>query len=112
MTEQQINLIIRTAVNSLSNGPRSVEKAITNAADLEEVVLGDGDLEALLNTLIADDPNSEPRLKFERVLHEWDNVENADWSEGTERNTSTRRQLIYQRLRLNGDLTAKADDLI
>src|ERR1035441_3987340 len=107
MTEQQINLIIRTAVNSLSNGPRSVEKAITNAADLEDCVLGDADLESLLTALIADDPNSEPRLKFERALHEWDNVESADWCEGTERNTSERRQVVYRKLRLSDDLIAK-----
>lgn len=112
MTEQQVNLIIRTAVNSLSNGPRSVEKALTNAADLEDCVLGDGDLESLLGTLIGDDPNSEPRLKFERALHEWDNIESADWCEGSERNTCERRRVVYRKLRLSTELIAKVEDLI
>ena len=112
MTEQQANLIIRTALNSLSNGPRSVEKAVVNAADLEECTLGVGDLELLLASVVGDDPNAEARLKFERALHEWDNVENGDWTEGTDRNTAERRQVIYQRLRISTDLSARADNLI
>jgi hypothetical protein len=112
MTKQQANLIMRTAFNSLPNGPRSLEKATVNAADLEDCTLGDGDLELLLASIVGDDPSAEPRLKFERALHEWDYVENADWTEGTDRNTAERRRAIYRRLRLSNDLSARADDLI
>jgi hypothetical protein len=103
---------MRTAFNGLPNGPRSVEKAIVNAADLEDCTLGSGDLDLLLESIVGDDPNAEPRLKFERALHEWDHVENADWTEGTGRNTVERRHIIYRRLRISTDLSARADDLI
>ena len=112
MTKQQANLIMRTAFNSLLNGPRSVEKAIVNAADLEDCPLGDGDLELLLESIVGDDPNAEPRLKFERAVHEWDYFENADWNQGTGRNTLERRRVIYRRLRISNALSARADDLI
>jgi hypothetical protein len=112
MTEQQANLVIRTALNSLSNGPRAIEKAVMNAADLEDYTLGDGDLELLLASTVGDDPNAEPRLKFERALHEWDNVESADWTEGTNRNTAERRQVFYRRIRISDGLSARADNLI
>ena len=112
MTTQQANLIMRTAYNSLPNGPRSIEKAVVHAADLEDCTLEDGDLESLLESIVDDDPNAEARLKFERALHEWDYVENADWTEGTRRNTFERRHVIYQRLRIGNDLRARADYLI
>src|SRR5687768_13914042 len=112
MTKQQAILIMRTAFNSLPNGPRSFEKAVVNAADLEDCMLGDGDLEVLLASIVGDDPNAEPRLKFERALHEWDYIENADWTEGTGRNTCERRQVIYRRLRISDELRARADALI
>jgi hypothetical protein len=111
MTDQQQILIIRAALNSMFNGPRSLEKAITNAADLEDVGLETGDTQKLLSSLVADDPNLEPRLKFERFLHEWDNIEAADWCDGTTRNTPERRQAIYRRLKISAELTSKADDL-
>jgi hypothetical protein len=112
MTKQQANLIMRTAFNSLPNGPRSIEKAIVNAADLEDCTLRGGELELLLASIVGDDPNAEPRLKFERALHEWDYVEDADWAEGTGRNTFERRHVIYRRLRISNDLSTRADDLI
>lgn len=112
MTTQQANLIMRTAFNFLPNGPRPVEKAIVFAADLEECTLGDGDLERLLESIVGDDPNADPRLKFERALHEWDYVPNADWTEDTGRNTLERRHVIYRRLRISNDLSARADYLI
>jgi hypothetical protein len=89
-----------------------VEKAVMNAADLEDFPLGDGDLDLLLASIVGDDPNAEARLKFERALHEWDNVENSDWTDGTDRNTAERRQVIYRRLRIGDDLSARADNLI
>ena len=112
MTTQQANRIMRTAFNSLPNGPRSVEKAIVNAADLEDCSLRDGELELLLASIVGGDPNAEPRLKFERALHEWDYVENADWTEGTSPNPFERRNVIYRRLRISNDLRTRADDLI
>ncbi len=112
MTKQQATKIMRTALNSMPNGPRAAERAIVLAADLEECILGDGDLEILLASLVGDDPNAEPRLKFERALHEWDYVESDDWTEGTDRNTLERRRLIYRRIRISSDLIARADDLM
>ena len=112
MTKQQTNLIMRTAFNSLPNGPRSLEKAIVLAADLEGCALAGGDLELLLESIVGDDPNADPKLKFERALHEWDYVESADWTEGTGRNSFERRCVIYRMLRISNDLSARADDLI
>jgi hypothetical protein len=112
MTKQQTDLIMRTVFNMLCNGPRLLEKAIVLAADLEDYALADGDLELLLESIVGDDPNAEPRLKFERALHEWDYVENDDWTEGTDRNTLERRHVIYRRLRISDGLSARADDLI
>ncbi len=112
MTKQQANRIVRTAFNSLPNGPRPIGKAIINAADLEDCTLSDGDLGHLLASIVGDDPNAEPRLKFERALHEWDYVENGDWTEGTGRNTIERRRVIYRKLRIDNDLSVRADDLI
>jgi hypothetical protein len=112
MTKQQVNTIMRTAFNSLPNGPRSIEKAIVNAADLEDCTLRDGDLELLLASIVGDEPNEESRLKFERALHEWDHVEDADWTEKTGRNTFGRRHAIYRRLQISDDLKTRADNLI
>lgn len=112
MTKQQANRIMRSAFDSMPNGPRSIEKATVNAADLEDCALAGGDLGLLLASIVGDDPNADPRLKFERALHEWDYVENADWTEGTGRNTVERRRVIYRRLRISNDLSVRADDLI
>jgi hypothetical protein len=83
-----------------------------DAAGLEDCSLADGDLPLLLASIVGDDPNADPRLKFERALHEWDHVESADWTEGTGRNTLARRQVIYRRLRIGNELSARADYLI
>ena len=50
-------------------GPRTLQKAIVHAADLDDYVLEDGELELLLESIVGDDPNADSRLKFERFIY-------------------------------------------
>jgi len=105
-------LTIGTVSGSIRARGKRVRSPSCDEPSLEDCTLEDGDLEFLLESIVGDDPNAEARLKFERTLQEWDYVENADWTEGTRRNTFERRYVIYQRLRISSDLRARADYLI
>ena len=90
--------ILDTALAGMVRGPRPLERAILFSAeqlDITPVTSGQ-----LLLRLQTEGPGGAARGLLRKRLAHWDN-EIADWSENVERNTRSRRELIYDRLELN-----------
>src|SRR5687768_9794131 len=67
---------------------------------------------ALIDLLLADDPNHPARLRFSGLIREWDNLKDPDWSAGSLRNTEERREQIHERLETDTPLRVRIDSLI
>lgn len=70
------------------------------------------DIEAMIDLLLCDDPNSTARLRFSHLLRSWDNVKEAKWTRGSDRNTVVRRKRIHELLESGPDLESRVDALL
>ena len=67
---------------------------------------------AAVDLLLSADPNDSVRLRFSDLMRSWDNTRDAEWINGTARNTAERRQQIHQLLSSDPDLRMRIDSVI
>lgn len=65
----------------------------------------------MIDLILSADPNHAARLLFSNLLRTWDNVKDARWTRGVDRNTATRRKLIHELLQ-SGSLEDRIDTLL
>src|SRR4051812_20849011 len=90
---------IEVALGALqSGGPRDLRAYLAKPGpDMDEAPAET--VGQMIEALLASDPNASARLRFSNLLRSWDNSKDANWIEGTSRNTTARRQVIHKRLK-------------
>jgi hypothetical protein len=94
-----------------AGGPRDLRAYLAKPGPDVELAAAEA-VEEMIDMLLAADPNAPERLMFSNLLRSWDNSKDPSWSEGTDRNTAARRQIIHQRLKSGDALEARIDALI
>src|SRR5688572_14664457 len=56
------------------------------------------EIDVMVDLLLSTDPNNPARLRFSHLLRSWDNVREAKWTNGSDRNTAARRKRIHELL--------------
>lgn len=100
--------ILNAALAGMTSGPRKLIRALAYAAE-DAPGGGDFDPAALLAALRGAGPGDDMLSLLRRRLARWDN-EVADWAGDTPINTAERRAMIYERLGLDPDWIALADE--
>lgn len=94
-----------------SAGPRDLVAYLRKpGVDIEDA--SDADLKTMLGLLLAPDPNDPSRLLFTNRLRDWDNTKADKWTNGTPRNTDSRRLRIHELLKTDPDLRSRIDELV
>lgn len=103
---------IEVALGALqSAGPRDLRAYLAKPGpDMDEASAEA--VEEMIDMLLASDPNAPARLRFSNLLRSWDNSKDANWVEGTNRNTTARRQVIHKRLKSGAVLEARINAII
>lgn len=92
-------------------GPRGLRAHLEQPApDLDRA--SSVDVDRMIDMLLSDDPNTEPRLLFSNLLRTWDNAKDGRWTGGTTRNSVSRRKKIHEALRSGAELEKRIDTLI
>jgi hypothetical protein len=100
--------VVNAALAGMTAGPKRLSRALDYAS--EDAPGGtDVDADTLLAQLQAAGPGDMMLGLVRRKLAKWDN-EHADWAGNTLINTAERRALIYQKLELDADWIAFADE--
>lgn len=66
----------------------------------------------MVDLLLSINPNNPSRLRFSHLLRSWDNVKEARWTNGSDRNTAARRKRIHELLQSGSQLEARIDALL
>jgi hypothetical protein len=91
--------VLSAALEAMRPGPRPLENTIKKIAEINEASpVTSAELWSLLRSAA---PSDYAPTVFRQALAKWDNESDAAWTNGTERNTKIRRQLIYDRLKLD-----------
>jgi hypothetical protein len=107
----ELNERIVTACGAMAAGPRSLRRYLEKPGPDFETA-SSADVDAALELLLATDPNHPARLRFARLLRQWDNAQSPDWAVGTARNSEARRARIYAKLETDAGLSTRMDELI
>jgi hypothetical protein len=91
-------------------GPRNLRAYLEQPGpDVDKA--SSSDVDSMVNQILAADPNHPARLLFSNLLRTWDNVKDARWTRGVDRNTAGRRKLIHELLH-SGSLEDRIDMLL
>jgi hypothetical protein len=111
MNEEQLRQLIITVLNALNGGPAPLDQFLQIPWPGMQPVTQQ-DLRRCHDLLLSADPNEPVRLRFGDLLRQWDNALNGAWNADTRRNTTPRRQLIYQLLAVDADMIARIEALL
>jgi hypothetical protein len=94
-----------------AGGPRNLRAYLAQPGpDFDKAT--PGEIDAILDVLLAVAPNDASRLRFSNLLRSWDNAKDATWIGGTARNSAGRRKRIHELLKSASDLEKRIDDLL
>jgi hypothetical protein len=101
--------ILEAALRVMVKGPASLQNALTVAPSLAGL---DGRMDCvdLLTRLRGARPDDPLRNLLRTSLVAWDYEEAPEWVAGTSRNTRERRDLIYQKLAMDSELSTQIDE--
>src|SRR5690348_16209071 len=112
MDKSDVLPVIQSALGSMTGRPLNLAKSLRSAGDLNGIEVSEGLLSTMLSMLIDSDPNALARLRFEQLVHGWDNAAKVSWGADTPPNSNERRSRIYDCLTIDADFAKKITDTI
>ena len=94
-----------------SAGPRNL-RAYLEQPGPDIVKASGSNVDAMIDLILSPDPNQPARLLFSNLLRTWDNVKEARWTRGTDRNTESRRKLIHELLHSGAQIESRIDAIL
>lgn len=102
---------INVALGAIASGPRDLRAYLSQPGpDFEKASAGE--VNAMIDMLLSQDPNDSPRLRFSDLLRTWDNTKEDKWTSGTQRNTPVRRKRINELLKVDAELEKRIDGML
>lgn len=106
LSEQQV----LSAIHSLGSEPSPISRRLKVEAKGDDLELSSRDIDAILSTLVSDDPNFRPRVVLLKLMRDWDNVGAASWTDSTPAHSPQRRRLLHKLLGWDASVAAKWDE--
>src|SRR5262245_51041624 len=95
--EQHLERIQMALGAMTAAGPRNLRAYLEQPGpDVDRA--SSSEVDSMIDLILSTDPNHPARLLFSNLLRTWDNVKDARWTSGVDRNTAARRKLIHELL--------------
>ncbi len=102
--------LLNGAIRAMTNGPKPLARSLRLSAEINDLDEATATIDALQSQLAVSSAGDPTANMFRRALALWDNESGADWCATTERNTDSRRSLIYKLLGIEGTLSALCEE--